>query len=310
MNDRGPRSTRVVRLTLAAIVAASTAANSAGIATAQHANFVLFGAPSAEALEVPDYRRAVAPLTSPFYADDAFITSDVRGVWMHHSFPEPRVGGGSVTAYALQLRVALTRSLQLVASKLGALDFDSPLADGESGSTDVAVGLKWAFLQDWDSDTHASVGLGYQVGVGDEEVLQGSDEVRLWGALNKNAGRFHFGMTANYLVAVGEEDALGDSDRLFVHLHSDYWFDQFYSAVFELNYYDTVRGNSGSPYSYTGVDLANLGGGSSNDACTFGYGFELRPANAFALRSAHESTLAGSDTVFGHRWTLSAQWSF
>jgi len=279
-------------------------------ASAQHAETVLFGDPNPDGLALPAERRAVAPLTSPFYHEDSFITSDVRAWWVHHSFPEPLIGGGHVNGYAIQVRAALTDRLQLVAYKDGYLDFSSGLTGGESGLVDLAAGLKWAFYQNWERDAHAAVGVGYEIGIGDAEVLQDDDEVRVWASYNKGFDKLHLGATANYTAGVGSEDPLGDSDRLFLHGHADYWVNGMFSPVVELNYYDTVSEGSNKPLPVTGVDVANLGGGGGNDVLTAGYGFELRPAEAFAVRVAHESPLTSNDDLFGHRWTVSATWSF
>jgi hypothetical protein len=208
------------------------------------------------------------------------------------------------------VRLALTERLQFVAYKDGFIDFSSSLTGGESGLVDIGAGVKWAFLQNWETDMHAALGLGYEFGVGDEEVLQGDDEVRAWGSFNKGFGKLHLGTTVNYTAGVGTEDALGDSDRLFVHVHSDYWINEMFSPVVELNYYDTISEGSNAPLPIHGSDVANLGGGADNDVLTGGLGLELRPADAFALRAAYESPLTDNDSLWGYRWTVSATWSF
>jgi hypothetical protein len=305
---RGRSIVRAARATAPLLLAGVLTAT----ASAQHGQTVLFGDPNPDGLAIPAERRFVAPLTSPFYHEDSFIVSDVRAWYLNHSFGTiaPGVpGGGSVSGYAVQFRVALTESLQFVAYKDGFLDFSDNF-DNESGLVDLAAGIKWAFLQDFEKDMHAAVGVGYELGIGDEEVLQDDDEVRLWASFNKGIDRMHFGATANYTAGVGSEDPLGDSDRLFLHGHFDYYVNEQFSPVLELNYYDTISEGSNRPLPVTGVDVANLGGGGDNDVLTVGYGVEIRPADALALRLAHESPLTSNDDLFGHRWTASLTWSF
>lgn len=290
-----------------AALALSAASALAGISSAQHTETVFFGEASEAGLAVPAERQAVHPLTGPYFHEDSFVTTDVRAWYVRHNFGTSLPGHASVIA--LQARAALTESVQLVAYKDGLLDINAGGID-ESGLNDVAAGIKWAFLQDWENDTHAAVGVGYEIGIGDEDVLQDDDEVRIWGSFNKGIDRFHFGGTVNFFFPVGSEDALGDSDRMSIHLHGDYYVNEMFSPVVELNGYFTNSDGDNAPLPFSGVDVANLGGGDGEDVITAGYGFEVRPADGIALRAAHESPLTDNEDLFGHRWTLSAIWSF
>ncbi len=198
----------------------------AGRADAQHAETVLFGEPNAAGLALPAERTAVHPLTAPYYNEDAFVTSDLRFWYVNHQFPGNSIlDGGDATVYALQIRAALTESVQFVAYKDGFVDFNTTPIE-ESGMNDLAAGIKWAFLQDWETDMHAAVGVGYELGIGDEDVLQDDDEVRVWASYNNGMDRWHFGANANLTFPVGSEDALGDSERLSWHLHGDYYLNE------------------------------------------------------------------------------------
>lgn len=234
----------------------------------------------------------------------------MRAWWVRHEFPDDLVGGGYASALAVQLRLALTESLQFVAYKDGFIDFNAPLTGGADGMIDIGAGIKWAFLQNWETDTHAAVGVGYEFGAGDEDVLQGDDEFRLWASFNKGFDRLHLGATANYTTGVGSEDVLGDSDRLFLHFHSDYYVNEWLSPVLEMNYYNTVSNGTNMPLGITGVDVANLGGGEDKDTLTMGLGAEVRASEAIAVRAAYEFPLNDEDDLFGDRWTVSAIWSF
>ena len=107
-----------------------------------------------------------------------------------------------------------------------------------------------------------------------------------------------------------DEDALGNSDRLSVHLRTDYWLDSHFSVGFEANYYETLSEGTNRPLPFSGVDLADLGGGGDDDTWTLGYGVEVRPSGGIGLRLAHESPIGSTDGLFGHRWTLSATLAF
>lgn len=279
-------------------------------AYSQAAETVLFGEQDRAGLELPVERQAVHPVTSPYYHEDSFITTDVRAWYLVHSFPgNSPIGGGDATVFAVQVRAALTESLQLVAYKDGFADFDSGLID-DSGLMDLGAGLKWAFLQDWETDTHAALGLGYELGIGDEEVLQDDDEVRVWGSFNRGFDRLHLGANVNYLAAVGSEDALGDSDRLSWHMHADYYVNSTFSPVLELNGYHTLSDGDNVAVPFSGADVANLGGGEDEDVITAGLGFEVRSGGLGAFRVAYESPLTDNEDLFGYRWTASVVFGF
>lgn len=282
----------------------------APMASAQHAKFVLFGESDPAGLALPAERKAVHPVTSPYYHEDSFITTDARAWFLYHDFPNDSViGGGNAKVYALQLRLALTEQLQLVAYKDGYTVLDSG-AVSDDGWNDIAAGLKWNFHQDWENDFHAAVGLGYQFSAGDDEALQGDSELRLWGSINKGFDKLHLGGTLNLLVPTDSEDALGDSTRLFWHLHADYYVCEWFSPVIELNGYHTIDEGDNTPLPFSGIDVGSLGGGGDEDVVAIGLGAELRPTDFLALRAAWETALTDNDDLFGNRLTLSAVVSY
>jgi hypothetical protein len=282
----------------------------AAAASAQHADFVLFGESNAAGLAQPAEQKHVHPITSPYFHEDSFVTTDVRAWFLYHDFPSSApLSGGNAKVYAVQVRVALTDQLQFVASKDGYIDFNTGLIEDE-GWGDVAASIKWNFLQDWDNQLHAAVGLGYETGVGDDEVLQDDDEIRLYGSIDKGFDRLHTGLTVNLTIPTGSEDALGDSTRLFWHARADYFVNEWFSPVVNLNGYHTIDEGDNTPLNVSGVDVANLGGGKSEDVITAGFGAEFRPIDNLGLRAAYEFPLTSNDDLFGYRWTFGAVYSF
>lgn len=281
----------------------------AGTAHAQHGEFVLFGQQPKERLELANSQRFVAPLTAPYFHEDSFVTSDLRAWYAWHRIPSSiALDGGEATVIALQIRLALTDSLQFVAYKDGFLDLDTGLID-ESGMNDLAAGVKWAFLQDWKSQFHAAVGAGYELATGDDDVLQDDSEIRLWASCDKGWGAFHLGLTANYFIENDDDEGLGDSDWASFHAHADWYVNDWFSPVVELNGYKTIdEGTEAVPFS--GIDVANLGGGKGEDVVSCGIGFELRPMARLGLRAAWEFPLTDEEDLFGARATLSAVFSF
>ena len=179
--------------------------------------FTLFGEADEGWAQMSRERMPDPPLTKPFFSEDAMITSDVRPYFVYHDFPNSSpIDGGSAKVYAAQVHLALTDNLQFVAYKDGFIDFDSGLIDDE-GLVDLAAGIKWAFYQNYEDDLHLTVGAGYELGIGDDEVLQDDDELRLFLAASKGFGRLHVSGTFNYFFPVGGEDDFGDNEHLTRH---------------------------------------------------------------------------------------------
>ncbi len=275
----------------------------------QHAKFVLFGKPNEKGATLPKERKAVHPLTAPYFHEDSFITSDIRAWQLYHDFPKSSlIGGGKAHVTAVQLRLALTDRLQLVAYKDGYADFETGLVDA-SGAMDIAAGLKYNLIQDWDNDFHVSVGVGYEFKVGKGRVLQNDSEWRFWASANKGFGRLHLGGTVNFFLANDKDQGLGNSDHMTWHLHADYYVCEWFSPVVEINGYHTIdEGTMALPFS--GVDVANLGGDKSEDVVTIGIGGEFRLINDLSIRAAYETPLSDRNDLFGYRWTISLIYSF
>lgn len=276
---------------------------------AQEKGFSLIGFDGIE--KPPAEEKAVRPITAPFLNEDSFVTSDVRAWYAHHELDEIN---GSVDTVALQVRLAITESLQFLVYKDGYTNFKDTDVDGlvSDGFNDVGLGIKWAFIQGWDSQFHMAGGVGYEFGVGNDDVLQDTDELRLWLSANKGFGKLHLGATVNYIIAEDNGDqVLGNSDYFSVHLHADYYVNEWFSPVIEVNgYFVEDEGNNPAGLQVSGVDLVSIGAGEDNDTITGALGFEVRPMELLGFRAAYETQLNSGDSLFGYRWTFSAVYEF
>jgi hypothetical protein len=281
----------------------------AGPVMAQHAKLVLFGGQNEAALAEPREHRMVHPLTSPYDNEDASITTDIRAWYAYHDFPSDiLLGGGKAQTAAVQARVAITDRLQLVAYKDGYFWIDTPAVD-EDGWVDVAAGLKYAVVQDYENQFHWSVGAGYEMPLVDPSVFQNDDEIRLFTGVNKGFGRLHLSANASYFFGLGRDQDAGNSDRFAWHLHADYYVTEWFSPVLEINgYHITKAGTSAIPFQ--GADVFNLGQGEDDPVITIAPGVEFRPAEWVALRGAVEVPLTDKEDVYGSRLTFSAVFSF
>jgi len=278
-------------------------------ASAQGSHFVLLG--NGESLS-PE-KKFVRPLTAPFLHEDAFITTDVRGWFLFHENGESNslseISGDQFEVTTLQARLAVTETLQAILYKNGYSDLND-----SDGWNDIGVGLKLGLFQDAGSQLYISIGAGYEISTGDDQVFQDTDEYRVFASVNKGFNRLHLGANANY-IATDRNNAndTGNADMLTIHLHADFYVHQWFSPVVELNGYFVQDANSSvTNIDFSGVDLVSINGGERNDTITYAFGFESRPIDeSFGLRAAYETQLNNSeDSLFGYRWTLSAVYEF
>lgn len=244
----------------------------------------------------------VHPVTSPYFSEDSFITTDIRPIFVYHNLPGNFLGGGNASVTALQLRLKLTDSLQFVAYKDGWVDVSTP-GFGGRGWNDIAAGLKWAFYRNDAAQFQSALGLGYEFASGDRRALQRDDELRAWVSANKGFGRLHLGTTLNYSWSMGNgRSVLGDSDWLSWHFHADYQISKYFSPLFEVNGYHTTRG---SGVGFSVADVANINNNGS-PTISAAIGMEVRPLKWLALRAAFEMPLTSNVDVYGNRWTFSS----
>jgi hypothetical protein len=271
------------------------------------ATTVLFGG---EISEGAAGMRTVRPVSAPYFHEDSFVNSDIRVWYLRHDISKDTIGG-DVSVAAVQVRLALTPTLQFVAYKDGytTFDDDTALLGGNDGLNDIAAGLKWAFLQDDTTATYMAAGIGIELPLGDEDILQDTTEFRLWLSFNKGLGDLNLGGTLNYIIAEDSSDGLlGNADMLTLHLHADYPFTDALSGIVEVNGYFVT---DGSAVPFSGVDAVSIDGGEDEDTLTGAVGLEFRPGmESLGLRIAYERELGSNLNLFGSRWTLSAVFGF
>jgi len=115
----------------------------------------------------------IGPITNPIYAKDPRSLSEARFLFINNIIPADHpLGGGNFQAYALQVRVALTERLTLIADKDGYATIH-PRAGGDlDGWLNLAAGLKYTLLRDVERQRLLAVGFMYEVPTGEAEVFQ------------------------------------------------------------------------------------------------------------------------------------------
>lgn len=248
-----------------------------------------------------------------------FIWSELRPLFMNHWFPkDSALGGGKLRAYAFQIFLKLSEDWQFTAYKDGyvRIDPDATVPD-DSGYADFAVGFKWKAWEDKSAPAIFSLGLGYELTTGDEEVLEGEEGIfDLYGSYARDLGPANFITTAGFLLPTDSDEAV----RVFHwHAHLDIPLTCTFAPLVELNafhYMSDAERNAGFgptvPLGFEGFDYTNLGADDvkGNTVMTGAIGFRWFISGDVTLGMAYEVPLTDREDVIDRRLTLDLTFRF
>lgn len=245
----------------------------------------------------------ISPMTNPVFFEDPRTLTEVRGIFLQHKVPST-AGGGDIQVYAVQLRAALTDRLSLIATKDGYAVSSNPLI--RDGWADVALGLKYNLIRDYETQSLLSTGLVYEMPVGSPRTQQGNGD-----------GEFHLFLSGgtticcdwHYISGFGlrlPADDNAEESSLYWSNHVDYYLGRGFYALTEFNWYHWIgSGNNGVP-GISGGDLFNFGstGVAGNDIVTGAFGVKYKPSRLTEIGIAWENPLTERRDVMENRLTV------
>jgi hypothetical protein len=305
--DSMPSACRAGFACLLPLLAAACATTPASLSSQPSAgSFTLFGDDSAEA---PDWdQRLIDPVTAPYLFESPVIDSQVRPILIRHWFPKDGIfGGGRVDIAAVQLRLALTERLAFIAVKDGRAEFEPHAGPDQSGTIDVAGGLKYALLVDPEAGTLVTAGLTYETDAGDADILQGGSH-GVWRPFLSGAAD---GEDYDILWNVGYEHGVSDhetADFIDWHLHCSWETDTPWRPLVEVNGIHYIADGDGLPLDVDGLDYTNIGSQDLDNAdwITGALGVRYRLTESVDLGLAWERPLTQRDDIFEDRVTADA----
>ncbi|MBK9385270.1 MAG: hypothetical protein IPN34_10695 [Planctomycetes bacterium] len=229
------------------------------------------------------FEKKPRPLDSPLYFEDPYINTEIRAIYLYHTFPKDTpLGRGDVQVAAIQARIAITDRLQFIATEDGYSWLDTDAFGTDTGWMDLAMGLKFALLVDEDADFILSVGGRYTIPAGNEDVLKGL--CREWSAFATAAKGWNDGKT-NVIGNVNFRQPFNQADGNTIvswdaHLNTELW--ENFVQILEIH---------GLHYTQNGEQLAVEIGG-------------LDYTNIGSQRAAGNMALWGT---FGFRWSIVEQ---
>lgn len=247
--------------------------------------------------------KYVPAVSNPLFNETPYITTEARPIYVRHS-ASPQAStlfGADINVVAVQLRLALTDNLGIIATKDGYtwIDWDGTtnsngVKDTE-GFNNLAFGLKYAFHNNVENQSIATAGIKYEPPSGsihiDTALAHPLDNVDLSGAGDgfvnfflTGAKRYKkLGLQASGGVNVAID---GDHDSSLIHytLHADYEVHENVFPMISLNGF-TVYDEANRPgltnnlvSGFEVTDLANIG-------CSIDCGTVLTAAGGIRFRA-------------------------
>ena len=295
----------------------AVASNSIGASAEESDNFL--GLDLRGSLGEGRHSRYVAPVTNPVFNETPYISTEARAFYFHHVIPDEFVtDGGHVDFFALQLRLAITERLGFIATKdgYGDFNFDEALED-EEGFSNIALGFKYAFYSEPETETIASAGLRYEIPVKDLRSsgldLMGNGS----GFLNPfvtGARQFgDFGLQASFGGNIALEPS-EDTSILHYSAHVDYELFEDFFPLIEFNGFTAIdNGNrsTGALSQIDGVDVLNFGSEDRDTTLLLGGGFRYLLTDHFQVGTAYEAPITDKDnTITDYRVYFDVAWHF
>lgn len=253
------------------------------------------------------HRRYVPALANPLFNETPYITTEVRPIYIHHEIPSSFVtGGGNIELFALELRVALTERLGIIASKDGYADvhFESVLPDTD-GFMNISLGLKYAVISNPEENALLTVGFEYEPPTGSLSTgsisLQGGGDglIDLFITGAKAFGKLGLQGSSGVDIAID-----GNHDSSFWHwsAHANYEIADNIFPLLEINGITTINdGTRTGIADFEGNDMVNFGSTASGTVVTLGAGVRYKFNDHFQMGAGYEFPITEREDLFDWR---------
>lgn len=268
--------------------------------------------PSSDGASPSWSKRIVSPVSAPTTFETPAIESEIRPMFLHQELPESSAfSGGNFQLYAVQARVALSDRLAFIATKDGYIDFNPDAGTDEEGFADIAVGLKYAVVDDHEHGVLVTPGLIYEVDSGDHEVFQGNGDglIRPFVSAAWDQGELHV------LGAVGLNQPFhgsAETTSLDYHAQAAYEVDEGVFPLVEVHGITYLDNGNAAPFAFEGGDLINLGSNNvrGNSVFSMAAGGRVAISDDVQFGATYEFPLGGRRDLMDWRVTCDFIWRF
>lgn len=236
--------------------------------------------------------HTIAPVTNPIFFEDAVIRSEIRPIFAYHNIDDQFLGGGNAQLYAMQIRYALTDRLALIATQDGYLNVRNKALADPHGWMDLALGLKYALIDNEPAQFILTPGLTFHVPTGERDVFQGrgGGEFNPFVSFQKGFGDFHVSGNLGVRLPVnGDEQSTVGHYSLMLDYYTCRWFIPFVS----FNAFSVLSEGNNIGLDTEGYDVMNFGAANAGGRTqgTLGVGFRSRILDNVDLGLAYEKAV-------------------
>lgn len=261
--------------------------------------------------------NTISPVANPIYFEDPRITTEIRPIYIYQSLPETfhfKGGsvplGGQIQVFAVQLRYAVNDRLAIIATKDGYIECqpDHTLPHGY-GFGDLAAGLKYALVDDRDSQLLVSPGLTVTIPTGSQDVFQarGSGEENVFVSAEKGVDKLHFTGNAGFRIPNNFDC---QTAQLHYSAQVDYYACQWFIPFAVANGYTVLTDGNHKllgvvPLDAEMYDLVNFGAtdAAGSTQFTLGGGARAKLVKNVDVGVAYEAAVADPKGIFDSRVT-------
>ncbi|MDY3551880.1 hypothetical protein R5W24_000960 [Gemmata sp. JC717] len=249
----------------------------------------------------------VGPVSNPILNKDPRSNSHARLLFINNNVPGGHPLDGNIQAYALQMNLAVTERLSIIADKDGLAHISPRNGPSTTGFLNLAAGLKYTFYRDVENQTLAAFGFLYEIPSGEAKVQQnqGSGSFAPFVTYGKEFGnKWHYLQTTGYYFPLKSSQG---SSYIWNSFHVDKQLFGWFYPLAELNWFwYTSGGNRLPPVFGEGDGLLNLGtrGQAGAHLVTAALGAKAVLTNKYTVGFALEFPLTSRNDIINQRLTV------
>lgn len=262
-------------------------------------------APAAPMESVSWKDHTISPVANPIFFEDAIIRSEIRPIFAHHRIDNGFLGGGDAQLYAVQIRYAITDRLALIATQDGYFKINNAAVGNPDGWMDLALGLKYAVIDNEASQFILTPGFTVHVPTGSTAVFQGrgDGEINPFISAQKGFGDFH--LSTN----VGLRIPLDSSEQSLIAHYSvmaDYYTCRWFIPFVAFDAFTVVSEGNNIPLTSEGYDVINFGSSRADGVtqATIAGGFRTRLLDNVDFGFAYQKAILSPEGLTDDRFTF------
>ena len=257
-------------------------------------------------VEAVDWKaHTISPVANPIFFEDAIIRSEIRPIFAYHNIDSSFLGGGDAQLYALQIRYALTDRLALIATQDGYFEINNDAVGNPDGWMDLALGLKYALIDNPEAQFILTPGFTVHVPTGSEEIFQGrgNGEINPFVSAQKGFGDFH--LSGNVGLRIPFDS---DEQSLIAHysVMADYYTCRWFIPFVAFDAFTVLNEGNNIPLNSEGYDVINFGSSLAGGVtqATIAVGFRTRVLDNVDLGFAYQKAVISPEGLTDDRFTF------